>query len=108
MGTSGSTSARARRLQSGRDLQDVVPAFPVRGALDEGCSFGCVGRAEILVVPLDLLARAKRDIAEVIRLGRPAGILEVRAGHGTVALGIIDPFDPVTGRAGEGLGRDLE
>src|SRR6185503_20969173 len=75
--------------------QDICPPCAICRPLDEWVCVGRVLGADVLVVPLDLLAGAVRDVAEMVRLGRPSGVLEVRAGHRAVALRIVHPFDPM-------------
>src|SRR5262249_43982751 len=87
--------------------QNASPTLSILVA-DELPGFRRVPRAQILVIPLDLLARPERDVAEMIRLGRPAGVLEVGAGRRAVALRVVQPLDPVARRARQRLGRRLE
>src|SRR3982751_3243071 len=89
-------------------LQDVVPAFPICRSFDEGSGFRRVARAQLLVIPLDFLSCAVSDVPEVIGFGCPTRVLEVRPGHRTVPLGIVDPLYPVSRRARQRLGRLLE
>lgn len=89
-------------------LQNIFPALAVRGALDEWSGFGHVGGAQVRVVPLDFLPSPISNVAELVRFGRPTGVMEVQAGHWTVPFGVVDPLDPIAGRAGQGRGRRLE
>src|SRR5207237_9243809 len=102
----------ARRVTAMRtslsDLQDVAPPLAVLGSLDERGRFRRIASAQVLVVPLDLLAGPVRYVAQVVRLGRPAGVLEVRARYGPETFGIVHPFHPVAGRSRQRLGRRLE
>src|SRR4026207_2134806 len=58
-------------------LQNAFPTLAIRRALDEWGRLRRIGGAQVLVVPLDLLAGAVGHVAEVIRLGRPTRVLEV-------------------------------
>src|SRR5689334_20689982 len=69
--------------------EDAVPALAVGRPADERRRLGSVRRPQVLVVPLELLPRPVSDVAKMIRFGRPAGILEVRAGDRAVALGVV-------------------
>src|SRR5262245_7864697 len=89
-------------------IQNVVPALTINWPLDERSRFRGVGRAQIREVPFDLLGRPMGDVAEVVGFGCPARVLEVRAGHGSLALGVVDPLHPVARRAGQRFGRCLE
>src|SRR5688572_24577787 len=93
---------------SARELQNVVPALAVRGSLDERVGFRRVAGAHVLVIPLELFSGPVGDVAEVVRFGRPTRVLEVGAGYRTLALGVVDPLDPVAGRARERFRRHLE
>src|SRR5437870_2809997 len=53
------------------DLQDVAPPLAVLGSLDERGRFRRIASAQVLVVPLDLLAGPVRYVAQVVRFGRP-------------------------------------
>src|SRR5262245_5459169 len=44
----------------------------------------------------------------MVRLGRPAGVLEIRPWYWTEPLCVVDPLDPVARRAGQRLGRRRE
>ena len=75
--------------------------------MDERGGLRRVGRAQSLVVPLDLFPRPVGHVAEVVRFGRPAAVLEVRARDRTVPLGVIDPLDPMAGGAGQRFSYNL-
>ncbi len=87
-----------------------MPSQPLRysGRLMNGAASGALRGAQVLVVPLDLLPGPVGHVAEVVRFGRPTGVLEVRAGRWTEALGGVDPLHPVAGRAGQRRGWRLE
>src|SRR5687768_475759 len=87
--------------------QDVVPTLSIL-APDERVGLRGVARAQLLVIPFDLLSRSIGDIAEMVRFRRPAGVLKIRAWHGPDTLRVVHPLDPVTGRPRQGLGRHLE
>src|SRR5262245_37899551 len=53
-------------------LQDVAPPLAVLGSLDERGCFRRIAGAQILVVPLDLLAGPVGHVAQMVRFGRPA------------------------------------
>src|SRR4051812_1907170 len=89
-------------------LQNIVPTFPIDRPLDERHRFRPISRLEPLVVPLELLASAVGYVAEVICFSRPAGILEVRARHRSVAFDMVDPLDPMARRAGKSFLRKGE
>src|SRR6185436_8685700 len=73
------------------------PAFAVRAA-NKFVGFGSVFRAKFFRVPLQSLADAIGDVAEMIGFGQPAGVLEVGAG-GRAAFASGDPFGVMTRRA---------
>src|SRR5262245_14509265 len=89
-------------------LQDVAPPLAVLGSLDERGRFRRIADAQVLVVPLDLLAGPVGHVAQMVRFGRPAGVLEIRARHRPDTLGIVDPLDPVAGRSRQRIERHLE
>src|SRR5690606_18150798 len=76
------------------------PAVAVVAA-EEGLGLGGVGGAHGVGVPLDLAADAVGDVAQVVGLGQPAGVLEVRARR-LAGLAGVDPLGVVALGAGEG------
>src|SRR4051812_8025066 len=89
-----------RRAANGnclRRFKNRLPAFAILRSLNEGVGFGRVCRADILVVPLELLAGAVRDVAEMVRFRRPAGVLEIRTRHWADAHRVVHPLDPMPG-----------
>src|SRR5436190_6178242 len=67
-----------------------LPALAIL-APDERVRRARVGRAEFGRIPLQLLAGAIGYVAEVVRLGQPAGILEVARGR-LASLARVNPF----------------
>src|SRR6266550_7695270 len=88
--------------------QDIIPPLTVNGPFDERSGFRRVARAQVFVVPLDLLASPISHVTEMVRFGRPTRILEVRAGDRTVSFCVVHPLDPMAGRTRQRLGRHLE
>ena len=62
-------SGRLTAEPCGLCLQDAVPALAVFGRLMNGAASGALLRAQVLVVPLDLLPGPVGHVAEVVRLG---------------------------------------
>src|SRR5436190_12087583 len=58
-------------------FQNPFPAFAILESLDEGISRRRVGGTHPLVIPFQLFSSAIGHVAEMVRFGRPAGILEV-------------------------------
>ena len=81
-----------RRKASGR--QNACPALS-KLTPNARRRFRRIRRLHGRGVPLDLLPRAVRDVPQVVRLRRPARVLKVGPGYGTVALGVVHPLDPV-------------
>src|SRR5688500_4071320 len=79
-------------IYSQLEFQNVVPPLAVFRSLDERGRFRGVAGAQVLVIPLDLLPGAVGHVAEMIRFGGPAGVLEVRAGFWTETLCVVDPL----------------
>src|SRR5262245_44672323 len=103
---------RWNRVEPGSDrlgrLQNAFPTLSIDGPFDKGIGFGRVRGAHRLVIPLDLLAGPIGHVAEMVGLGRPPGVLEVRARDRTNSLRVIDPFDPVAWRPRQCFRRRLE
>src|SRR5688572_7731870 len=73
-----------------------TPPLPILPPDDRICLRTALGD-EVLGVPLNLLAQAIRDVAQVVGLGQPAGVLEVRAGR-LARLAGVNPLGVVPGR----------
>src|SRR5262249_5056029 len=91
-----SPASRSHAASSWSRRQDSLSLFSIFTP-EEAIRFRGVRRAQLLVVPFDLLARAIRDVPQVVRFRRPPRVLEVRTVHGAEALCVIAPLDPVTG-----------
>src|SRR5947199_10680706 len=88
--------------------QDIIPPVAVNGPFVERSGFWRVARAEVFVVPLDLLASPISHVTEMVRFGRPTRILEVRAGDRTVSFCVVHPFNQIAGQPKERLGQQSE
>ena len=75
-------------------------------AADERVGLGGVGGGELDGVPLELLAGAVGDVAQVVGLGQPAGVLEV-AGRRRAGLAGVDPLGVVAERLGDRTARGV-
>src|SRR5262249_38925946 len=84
--------------------QNAVPAFAVRTP-DELIGFRRIPGAQVDGVPLELLPGPVGHVAQVVRLGDPTGIQEVRTGRRPLALARLDPFNVVAGRTRQCLRR---
>ncbi len=73
-----------------------LPPLAVRPA-DERVGLGGVGRLHLRRVPLELLADAVGDVAQVVRLGQPAGVFEVGR-RLPAGLAGLDPLGVVLAR----------
>src|SRR6266542_1937336 len=102
------TRTRGAQCPLTRRLQNALPAFAVFRPPDEGGRFGRVGRAHVLVVPLDLLPRPVGDVSEMVRFSPAFRILDVGAPHGADSLRVVHPLPPVTWRSRQRLRRCLE
>src|SRR5215475_13388251 len=86
----GILSSRRLSFAKTRSPLDQLPTLAILAA-DQRLDLGRVLRAEVLEVPLELLTRPERDVAEVIRFGQPARVFEV-ASSGRAGLTGVNPL----------------
>src|SRR5882724_2621300 len=82
------------------------PAVSI-GSANESIRFRGIRSFQFLWIPLELLASAKRHVAQVIRLRQPTGILEVGTGWLASFAG-VDPLGMMAGRPWDGSGGPLK